>query len=391
MHVLVIPSAYPTEEVPLSSIFYKEQAIAIKDQGNKVGVIFSETRRVSKVNLNMISKNHFQIRKYNENGLVTIRLHGWNVFTMRGKSGINLWVKQSMKLFERYVQSEGLPDIIHVHSALYGGLVAREIKKKFNIPFVITEHSSAVLQGELRKHDIPILKEVYNDADYIISVGEALKKSIGKYSFSKVEVIPNIVDVNRFSIDIAKKNKDFTFISICHLKENKNVDLTIKALKEVSKTITNIKLLIVGDGPEKEKLINLSKESGINNIIEFLGAISREELSEYINKADAFVLPSKYETFGIAYIEALACGLPIITSKCGGPEDFFSGEIGYMIPNTNVNELKNAMINMINNINKFDPNNLRAYVKDRFSKEVVAGKVINVYSNVLKRNGDINE
>ena len=391
MHILFIPSAYPTEEVPLSSIFYKEQALAIKDQGNKVGVIFSETRRVSKVNYNMFRKNHFQIRKYNENGLITFRLHGWNVFTMRGKLGINLWVNQSMKLFEKYIKSEGLPDIIHVHSALYGGLVAMKIKEKFNIPFVITEHSSGVLQGELRKHDIPMLKEVYNNSDYIISVGEALKKAIAKYTDKSVVVIPNIVDVDRFVIEKKNKRDEFIFISICHLKENKNVDITVKALEKVLKEYDNVKLLVVGDGPEKENLMNLAKELSISSNIEFVGAVDRKSLNKYINKADAFVLPSKYETFGIAYIEALACGLPIITSKCGGPEDFFSNEIGYMISNTNVDELRNEMINMINNIDKFDPNNLREYVKSRFSNEVVAKKVINVYINVLKRNGDTDE
>ncbi|MGN0027862.1 MAG: glycosyltransferase [Clostridium sp.] len=391
MHILFIPSAYPTEEMPLSSIFYKEQAVAVKDKGNKVGVIFSETRRVSKVNYNMISKNHFQIGRYIEDGLVTFRLHGWNIFTMRGELGINNWVRQSLKLFKEYVKQEGMPDILHVQSALYGGLVAREIKKKFNIPYVVTEHSSAVLQSILRNHDIPMLKKVYNDADYIISVGGALKKAIGKYTDKSIEVIPNIVDIDRFSIDSSKRNKGFTFISISHLKENKNIDLTIKALKEVLKEYNYAKLLVIGDGPEKENLMNLSKELKISSNIEFIGAVNRKDLNEYINRANAFVLPSKYETFGIAYIEALACGLPIITTKCGGPEDFFSEEIGYMISNQDKEELSKAMKYIINNINKFNPNKLREYVKCRFSKDVISNRIIEVYSKILSRNGDINE
>lgn len=391
MHVLIIPSAYPTEEFPLSSIFYKEQALAIKEQGHKVGVIFSETRRVSKISYNMLTKNHFQIDKYDEDGLITYRLHGWNIFTMRGYAGINLWVKQSLKLFEKYISSEGVPDIIHVHSALYGGLAALQIKNKYNIPFVITEHSSGVLQGELREHDIPMLKNVYNNADYIISVGEKLKKSIGIYSNRKVEVIPNIVDIDRFSIKRSKEDDNFTFISISHLKENKNIDLTLKALKEVIKVYDNIRLIVVGDGPEKENLKKISRELMIDSKIDFIGAISRESLNEIINKADAFVLPSKYETFGIAYIEALACGLPIITSKCGGPEDFFNENIGLMISKCNVDELSNAMINIIENFNKFNSNYLREYVKKRFSKEVIANRVLDVYYHVLNENGDINE
>lgn len=391
MHVLFIPSAYPTDEVPLSSIFYKEQALAIKDAGNKVGVIFSETRSVSKINYNSLKKNHFQINKYNENGLITYRLHGWNVFTMRGILGINHWVKQSLRLFSEYVKSEGVPDVIHVHSALYGGLVGIEIKKLYGIPFVITEHSSSVLQGELRAHDLPILKSVYSGADCIISVGEALKKSINKYVGKNVKVIPNIVDISRFSINKEGNEGGFNFISICHLKENKNVNLTIMAFSEVVKIHEDSRLIIVGDGPEKQKLIDLSTKLNISNNIEFTGAINRENLNYYINKANAFVLPSKYETFGIAYIEALACGVPIITSKCGGPEDFFSEKIGYMVSLKEESSLKRAMINIIENINKFEPEYLREYVKERFSKEVVSKRIVEVYSEALSGNGDNNE
>lgn len=392
MHILVIPSAYPTKEFPLSSVFYKEQALAVKEAGNKVGVVFSETRRVSRVNYNMIKKNHFQIRSYNEDGLITYRLHGWNIFTMRGMLGINFWVKQSLNLFEKYIKKEGIPDIIHVHSAIYGGLVAVEIKKRYGIPFVITEHSSSVLQDELRAHDIPILKEVYANANKIISVGEALKKSIKKYTNNEVEVIPNIVDISRFSISPDNsKNDIFTFISICHLKDNKNVDLTIKAFSEVLKVYKHSKLIIVGDGPEKSNLIEIAKDRNIIQQIDFVGAISREKLNDYINKADAFVLPSKYETFGIAYIEALACGLPIITTKCGGPEDFFDEKIGYMIPVGDLNELQKAMINVIDNINDFKSDYLRKYVEDRFSKDVISQKIINVYNSVLNGDGEINE
>jgi L-malate glycosyltransferase len=390
MHVLFIPSAYPTKENPLSSIFYKEQALAIKDADNKVGVIFAETRRVSKINYNMLKNNHFQIKRYNENGLITYRLHGWNIFTMRGPLGINFWVKQSLKLFEQYITTEGIPDIIHVHSALYGGLVGKEIKRIYNIPYVITEHSSAVLQKILREHDIPILESVYNNSNHIISVGKALKKAIGEYTEKSIDVIPNIVDINRFSIN-KKENDNFTFISICHLKENKNVDLTIKAFYEVVKKYKNGRLLIVGDGPERQNLTNLVSGLGIQNNIEFVGAVSRENLNKYINRADAFVLPSKYETFGIAYIEALACGIPIITSKCGGPEDFFCDDIGYMISLDKDNDLKDAMLSIIENIDKFDSYKLRLHVESRFSKEVVADKIIKAYRQVLSMNGDNNE
>ncbi|NLM05002.1 MAG: glycosyltransferase family 4 protein, partial [Clostridiales bacterium] len=114
MHVLIIPSAYPTEDAPLRGTFFKEQALALKEGNLKVGVIYSETRRVTGINANTLKKFHFQVNDSLENGVRTVRLQGWNILMMRNSLGINLWVKQTLKLFKLYIKKYGLPDLIHV-------------------------------------------------------------------------------------------------------------------------------------------------------------------------------------------------------------------------------------------------------------------------------------
>lgn len=388
MHILIIPSAYPTKDAPLRSTFFKEQALALKKAGNTVGVIYNETRRITGINLNALKNNHFQIREYCEDGLNTLRLHGWNIFMMRNKIGIDFWIKNSLKLYDIYCEKYGNPDIIHVHCGLYGGVLASIIKEKYNIKYVITEHASIVMNNLLDDYHKKLLSKAYNNADKLIAVGEKLKKSMMNYTTNDIVVVPNIVDTSIFNYGNNKKSDKFIFASVCLLTKNKNVDKTIKAFAKNFKGKSNIELMIIGSGPEKTFLEGLVKELGVEKQINFVGAVNRENLKGYLEKATAFVLPSSFETFGIAYIEALACGLPIIATKCGGPEDFYKDYLGYMIPKDDDIALDTAMNDMVENIDNFDRDKIAKYVIDTFSSEVISEKLNKIFFEVINNRQD---
>lgn len=383
MHILIIPSSYPTDDAPLRGSFFKEQAIALKEAGNDVGIIYSETRRVTGINFNTFKKNHFQVKEYNEDGVRTIRLHGWNILSMRNSLGINLWMKQSLKIFEQYVNKYGRPDIIHVHCGLYGGNVAKNIREKYNVPYVITEHSSIVMNSLLNEYDKKLLSEAYNNADCLISVGSRLRESMMNYTNNEIIVIPNIVDTTIFSYKPSHQRDSFKFVTVCMLKKDKNIKLLLQSFAKSFKGNSTVTLMVIGDGPEKNSLIILSKELGIDSQIEFLGAINRNNLYSYLSKADSFVLPSNYETFGVAYIEALACGLPIITTRCGGPEDFYNEKLGYIIPVDNLEELSVSMERMIAEYDLFNKESISKYIKEKFSKEIIVKKIMKIYYKIL--------
>ena len=385
MHILIIPSSYPTEDASLRGTFFKEQAEALKEDGNKVGVIYSETRRITGINFKTFKKNHFQINEYCENGVNVIRLHGWNVLAMRNSLGINLWIKQTVKLFEIYIKKYGKPEIMHVHCGLYGGSAAKIIKEKYNIPYIITEHSSLILNNKLDSYHEMILKEAYDNADMLISVGSKLKEAMKRYTNNNIVVIPNIVDTSifKYSNKENSKNNKFKFASVCFLRTDKNIKLLLEAFAKNFKGNDCVGLMIIGDGPEKENLIKLANELNIFGQVDFIGAVERNNLYDYLKEASSFVLPSNYETFGVAYIEALACGLPIVTTSCGGPEDFYDKQLGFMVPVGDLDALSDAMNEMINNYDKFDRENISKYIKEKFSKEVVVKDIKKVYFEIL--------
>ena len=381
MHILILPSGYPTEDAPLRSIFFKEQAVALKEAGHNVGVIYSETRRITNMNYKSLKRNHFQVSFNNENGVNTIRLHGWNILMMRNFLGVNLWVKQTLMLYNKYVEKYGVPDIIHVHCGLYGGLAAKIIKDKYSIPYVITEHSSNILNHLLNDYDKKILSVAYNKADMLISVGEKLKSSMKSYTTNDVIVIPNIVDTNGFKIFNEKRDR-FRFVTIANLKKEKRVDLIIEVFNKLLENNSNIELVIGGKGPEFSKLEELVTKYNLHNKVKLLGEVQREDLPKIMGDSDCFVLASKYETFGVVYIEALSCGVPIIATKCGGPEDFFDDSLGYMINIDDFDELYNSMEKMIKNRFKFNSKEISDKIKNRFSKNVIVEELEKIYKMI---------
>lgn len=383
MHILVLPSAYNTKEHLTRGSFFKEQSVAVKKEGNVVGVIYSETRPVTKLSLSGIRDNHFQVEILSEDGINTVRLHGWNILSMRNPLGKRLWVSQMMALFERYMKEFGKPDVIHVHCGMYGGIAAMEIKKKYGIPYILTEHSSNVLNDSMVKWDKEHIGEVYDNSDCLIAVGSSLKLAMTMLTDKEIHIVPNIVNTREFFPIDKKSDSTFKFVSVSYLKKNKNVDMTIRAFAELYRGDSSKKLIIIGDGEEENNLKNLAIELGVKENVEFLGRLDRVNTASEIRRCDAFVLPSQYETFGVAYIEALASGIPIIVTKCGGPEDFYDESLGRMINVGSLEELKEAMKYIEENIFRYNRNDISKMAKSKFDEKVIGKRIIQLYKSVL--------
>lgn len=116
--------------------------------------------------------------------------------------------------------------------------------------------------------------------------------------------------------------------------------------------------------------------------VQFLGALDRKEVILQMNKCDAFVLASKFETFGVVLIEALSCGKPVISTKSGGPNVIVNENNGLLVPVDNIKELSNAMLDLYQNYSRYNPNNIRNDCYARFSETVIAKRIINLYNSI---------
>jgi glycosyltransferase involved in cell wall biosynthesis len=129
---------------------------------------------------------------------------------------------------------------------------------------------------------------------------------------------------------------------------------------------------------------NLAREPRIENKIEWLGALNRNQSMYEFRNCDAFVLPSRHESMGVVFAEAMACGKPVIGTVCGGPEEFINDSNGYLIEPENENMLMDAMESMIQNHESFDSVQIRKQCADQFSSKVICNKIMDVYQQVLE-------
>ena len=380
MHIMFIPSWYSNVRNKVHGSFFKEQASELQKAGVKVTVAYNEVWP-----LTMIGKIHEEKGlNYNiEDGLKTYRYKNYN-YIPKNALMFKVFNKRMEKLYKEIVKKEGPIDIIHAQSSLWGGISAAYISEKYNIPLVITEHSSVERGPYVKNSYVPFIRDSYKKAKKVITVGNGLKNEIQALSGrNDIEVIGNLVDLSKFTIKKRIQNEKFIFFSLAFLEGEKGFDTLIKAFAKKFKD-KEAMLYIGGDGSQRAWLEALAQENGVKKQIIFLGALSRDDVAKWMNKCDCFVLPSRYETFGVVYIEALASGRPVIGALNGGAEDIINNLNGYLVPIDDIDKLAEKMLELYKKIDSYNEEEIRSDCLKRFSPEDIVNKIISVYKEVLK-------
>lgn len=383
MKVLKITSWYPTFYQPSSGSFVQDQAIALTKQGVDVGVLFvdMDLRKFHK----KLKTHHFKTIFNIEHGIKVFRYYG--LFPPKiSLFFFSKWVRFYDIIFKDYAQKFGTPDILHAHN-YQSAYAAKFLSEKYNIPYVVTEHSTILLKKGLKGWRSKILISSFNSASCVIAVSEGLKKSIQKYLDKKIIVIPNLIDANLFAFENKKIDpKSIQLISVGDLIPRKGFDLLINAFSKVNPDLKkNLFLKIIGSGREYNRLEKLIKGLGEEKQIALLGELPRQMVASKLQNSDIYILSSFVETFGIVLIEAMATGLPVIATKCGGPEDIITPEIGLLIPINKIRPLTEAIEKMCNSYLSYDSKIIRQHVLNQYSDTIVAKKLIERYQLVLSK------
>lgn len=389
MHILIIPSWYPTKPNEISGSFFREQALALKKHGCKVGVITLQLRSLR--NWRSLLTGQYGATFENDLGILTYREHGMAWFPRMSRLMAWLWKKNLLVLFDQYIKKHGKPDVIHVHSILYAGWAAKVISDKYQVPYVVTEHSSAFARDLVSPVQKLMTEQVATSAKKRFAVSKSFAGYLSTYlevNNCPWEVMPNIVHESFFSsqIETRDERESFTFINVALLTPNKGGRFLIKAFAKALASQLDMKLKIGGDGDERAALVVLAQELGVENNVEFLGMLSRQQVVDQIVTSDVFVLSSQYETFGVVVIEALALGKPVIATRCGGPEDLICNDNGILVPVNDVDALAAAMLDIYNNRDSYNSQIIRSDCSAQYSEEVIAEKLMQIYSDVQSEN-----
>lgn len=300
------------------------------------------------------------------------------IYSVVYKNGDNIYEKainifnqyqfyyKNNKIYKDMIEKVNIKEhsVTHAHSLFENGYLAYKMKKEFGIDYVVAVRNTDV-NGYFKraKHLRKIGLEIMKNAKNIIFISPSYKEKVLSEYVSKEEfdnikkksrVIPNGIDdfwINNLSEDIhinKEIDKDkIRLIQVSRLDKNKNIDTSIEVCRALNERGLMCQLTIIGDGPLEEIL--KKKYENMKNIY-FKGRLDKEKIKEYYDESDIFIMPSKFETFGLVYAEAISRGVPVIYTKGQGFDKFFEdGEVGYPMKYNDIEEGEKAVISIINN------------------------------------------
>ena len=270
-------------------------------------------------------------------------------------------------------------EVLHVHYAIphaYAGYMAKQMLKNegINLPMITTLHGTDITLVGNHPFYKPAVTFSINKSDYVTSVSQSLKDDTLKLFKikNKIKVIPNFIELDKVKKDptvpchryVMAKEDERIITHISNFRKVKRIPDIIKIFYNIQKVMP-AKLMMVGDGPEKEKAEVLCMELGIYDKVIFFG--NSNEIDKILCFTDLFLLPSETESFGLAALEAMACGVPVISSNSGGlPEVNFDGVSGYLSDVGNVDEMAANAIKILKDdetLNEFKLNALEVAKK----------------------------
>lgn len=387
MNIVIIPAFFQTKSRRTLGSFFLEQARALQQRGHKVTILYCDTYSIKCV------KDWFAYSEEKSEIIEGIQIYRNRCFCPL-KHGIEghreAFAQGIQKLYDQYMQ-ENRPDIIHAHCSVWAGYAAMKLSEQIGIPYVVTEHATLfqLHRDEISEKNDRVIQKIFQKAARVICVSGAFAKLIESYR-PDIDVVGNVVNCDAFVPRVdSEKHRGIRFLTVCYMEEEaqlykKGIDILIQAWTEVVKKYTDVKLVIGGGGSAKTKVEQWVEEHGISKYVEFTGALDRRQVIQQMQSCDCFVLPSRYETFGVVYIEAMACGKPVIAVANGGPDDFVKTFNGLLIK-PEAEELVQAVYEMIGHLtgeNYYQEEKISNYIKSKFSYEAIAEQLEAIYNSI---------
>lgn len=383
-NLLVLTTGFPDKSNRrINGIFVKEQV-------NQLKIYFEDVYVISPTSIwkEYLLKEHFKNYNYDN-------VHVYYPLCINFPAPyIPKYLKKYWVFFEKtqiknIIKSEKIAfDLIHAHYTWHPGAVAVELKKDFNVPVVLTEHTHVTLYKAIKREDLTYFR-TWKQCDAIIRVNKKdipLFKKFNKYTVN----IPNGFDENRFyrmdekecrgKLNLPTNRK--LILTISNLTGVKGHKYSIKAMEEIIKSRKDVLYIIGGSGSLKDKLQRQINDTNLQNYIKLVGFIPHDKVSLWMNACDLFILPSLSESFGIVQVEAMACGKPVVATYNGGSEEIIaSSDYGYLVEPGNSEQLAEKILIALDK--EWNEEEIRIYA-EQFAWENIAKEIVELYKKVMK-------
>jgi glycosyltransferase involved in cell wall biosynthesis len=362
-HIVAIPSWYKSARGSGGG-YFRDQALALQQAGWRVAMLAPDIYTPRDLRRGEVAPGRSRSVRVEDDGVPTWRRDALVLVPRLPYRNATIFAWCGRQLFARYARANGAPDLVQAHGALNAGVAAWAIRRRWGIPYVLTEHSTAFAQGRLRRWERDLVRRVIGGAQHCLAVSPQLAELLtAQYPGSRWQYLPNPLGEAFLTADVAARRREtgepFVFISVARLSPEKGHAALIEAFADAFAGGPGSRLRLAGEGPMRAELERLCAARGVAGQVDFLGLLPSETVRDELAAADAFVLASDVETFGVAVIEALACGRPVIVTASGGPDHMVSAANGMLILPRDPAALRDALIRMRREAGDYDSTAIR--------------------------------
>lgn len=380
LKVLHIADWYPSAANQAAGVFVKEHV--------KATALYNDVIVLHRERVHPAVRGVYQVQDRVEDGLRTLRL--WYRKTPNPLTSYAICVYTMLAVVRSLVREGFRPHVVHAH-VHPAGFPALLIGRWLRCPVVVTEHSSAFPRGLIRGLEKLRARIVFEHCGMVCPVSEALRRAIQSYGIrGRFQVVPNVVDTSLFyphqERPTADEPKQLLFVGALDSSHKKGVPFLLQALAQLQEEIQGWELSIVGDGPAREEYERMTARYGLGDKVVFHGMKSKASVAALMREAALLVVPSIVETFSVVAAEALATGTPVLATRCGGPEEFITEEVGVLVPPANADALRHGLERILSNISHYSPEYIAEYARTRFAPEAVGATLRELYAKLLESN-----
>lgn len=305
------------------------------------------------------------------------------------------WFSRAWRAYRRAISSAvpDRPDLVHAHCAYIDGLAAAEYARQQRCPLVLTVHGNDV------KHlpdEHPRLRarvsQALQRADAVIAVSAQLAERVEELGADpgRVRVIPNGVDCEIFRPKGRRYpgESGWRLVYVGRFQAAKGIGVLLQALSRLRGAGRTVDLELIGGAPATGTAAGFAAEAGalgLQDHVRFVDEIPWTALPERLSQADIFVLPSFSEGLPLVLLEAMACGLPLVATRCGGPEEIVTDDVGVLVDVGDPDQLAAAIGAVIDGYGRFDPARIRRRAEECYDYRVIARRIHQTYQEVMAR------
>lgn len=305
--------------------------------------------------------------------------------------------RRTLKRVVREVARAGAVDLVHAHFIYPEGVVAAGIGRELGVPVLTTEHAHWQPWMTDRPRVWTQVREALSGIELVTAVSEPVRRGVEALAGNDVRsaVVPNVLDEHVFTPGPSDARVPGRILFAGIIRRVKGFDVLLQALSRLRARGVDAHLQVVGDPiypgyrRDAERDLALMERLGMTPWVEFVGQRDEHGVAEAMRRASVVAVPSRRESFSSVTAEALACGTPVVATRCGGPEEILRPDTGLVVDPESPDSLASALERVLAGSWTYDPAVLRASVVDRFGRSAVARRLGDVYERALARGPEL--